>query len=169
MEEKIFPIPEFPSGYNDNRIILLVRDSHWLYAYWEISEEKKREISLAFGNNTWEKGKLVLKTHQIMPNYRVERSIYIHPMANSWYIHVEHPNCLYQAELGLFLEEKELFVSLATSNEVQTPADSFSSIIDEKWALAGTKVLYEMQKNLLEENIFTGSYSSIQLVQQEEN
>jgi hypothetical protein len=28
---------ELPSGYGDNKILLLVRDPYWVYSYWEIS------------------------------------------------------------------------------------------------------------------------------------
>ena len=40
-EIKVYPppptsIPELPDGYGDNRIVLMVRDPLWLFAYWEI-------------------------------------------------------------------------------------------------------------------------------------
>ena len=168
MEQKIFPIPELPKNYEDNRIVLLVRDAHWLYAYWEISGEKKREISLAFGEDIWQKARLILKLHQIMPHYRIERNIFIHPLANNWYINAEEANCPYQVEIGLSLEENGFFVSLASSNKVQTPADNFSPITDEKWASVGTN--YKIQENIIEQSgLFTNDYSSLQLFKQEEN
>src|SRR3989338_7952153 len=30
---------ELPPNYGDNHIYLLVRDTHWLYAYWEIQKD----------------------------------------------------------------------------------------------------------------------------------
>ncbi|MCM8781974.1 MAG: DUF4912 domain-containing protein, partial [Candidatus Omnitrophica bacterium] len=30
----------FPAGYGDNRIVIMVRDPWWVFAYWEITSEK---------------------------------------------------------------------------------------------------------------------------------
>ena len=38
------PSGELPSAYGDNKIVLMVRDPWWLYAYWEISAAKHDEV-----------------------------------------------------------------------------------------------------------------------------
>ncbi|HVN67357.1 MAG TPA: DUF4912 domain-containing protein, partial [Candidatus Sulfotelmatobacter sp.] len=38
--EKLF---EFPAGYGDNRIVLMVRDPYWLYTYWEVNDQRRQE------------------------------------------------------------------------------------------------------------------------------
>lgn len=168
MEEKIFPIPELPRSYGDNRIVLLVRDPHWLYAYWEISEEKRWEISSTFGNDIWKKAKLTLKLHQIEPKYHIEKAIFINPWANNYYINVDEADCVYLVKLGLTLEENNTFISLITSNEIKTPANTISSVIDEKWSLIGNRFFYKMQSIDAEQTILGGDYSSAQLINQEE-
>ena len=40
---------ELPQGYNDNRIVLMVRDPYWIYTYWEISGEKAIEAGSKIG------------------------------------------------------------------------------------------------------------------------
>ena len=35
---------KLPSGYGDNKIVLLARDPWWIFAYWEILKDKKEAV-----------------------------------------------------------------------------------------------------------------------------
>src|SRR5208337_3322883 len=43
-----------PDRYYDNKLVLLVRDPYWCFAYWDISnelmEQKRKEIRKEWGN-----------------------------------------------------------------------------------------------------------------------
>lgn len=112
-----------PSGYDDNRIVLLARDPHQLYAYWEISNTKKNTFFGEFGYELWERSVPVLKVTNVSKN----SSFYIrvNDFSNNWYVHVTDPNCLYVAEIGRRVSE-EFFINLASSNYIVTPAENIS-------------------------------------------
>jgi len=113
-----------PMGYNDDQIVLLARDPHWLFAYWEISEDRKNHFIGAFGHELWEKSVPVLKVTNVSKN----SSFYvrINDFSNSWYINVPDSNCLYVAELGRRIAD-EFFVNLVSSNYVEAPNDTISA------------------------------------------
>ena len=46
-EQRVMPPVEaidIPKGYNVDRIVAMVRDPHWLFAYWEVTDRKYREL-----------------------------------------------------------------------------------------------------------------------------
>lgn len=112
-----------PDSYDDNRITLLARDPHWLYAYWDLSAEKKNAFFRDFGRELWEKSHPVLKVVNVSRN----ESIYIriNDFSNNWYIHVPDSNCLYTAEIGRKVPDS-FFINLANSNYTVTPGDYIS-------------------------------------------
>lgn len=113
-----------PSGYDDNRIVLLARDPNWLYAYWEISSATKSNFIREFNQDLWEKSVPVLKVTNVSKN--ASFNIRINDFSNSWYINVEDSNSLYTAELGRVVSE-QFFINLASSNYVVTPGNAVSS------------------------------------------
>ena len=53
-DKRLFAEPEYPvdetrdlpQGYGDTKIVAMVRDPYWLFVYWEINHEKRRELGL---------------------------------------------------------------------------------------------------------------------------
>lgn len=123
---EIYPDSEYqlPESYNGTEIILAARDPNWLYAYWEISEDKKKQFIDQFGMELWEKSIPSLKIINI--SKIEELFIRINESSNSWYINVEHPGCVYFAEIGRKISDT-FFISLATSNCINTPGDNISA------------------------------------------
>jgi len=113
-----------PSGYDENRIVLMPIDPYMLYAYWEVSAEAKNGFIMEFGQEIWEKSVPVLK----ITNITKASSFYIrtNEFSDSWYIRVSEPNCMYYGELGRFVSER-FFINLAGSNPVVTPGDGIST------------------------------------------
>ena len=35
---------ELPLKYGDTRIVVMVRDPHWIFAYWEVSDERRMQV-----------------------------------------------------------------------------------------------------------------------------
>lgn len=113
-----------PLGYNDNRITLLARDPHWLFAYWEVSEDRKNSFFQQFGETLWKNSVPVLRVTNV--NNNSSFYIKVNDYANNWYINVPDANCLYVAEIGRRVSE-EFFISLASSNSTSTPGNSISA------------------------------------------
>lgn len=120
---------QLPFYYQDNNVVLMARDPHCLFAYWDISEAKKNSFINDFGMELWEKSQPVLKITNVSKNYYF--FIPVNDYASSWYINVDNSGCLYTAELGRRISSHS-FISLATSNYAFTP---FNKISDDTMAL----------------------------------
>ena len=113
----------FPAGYGDTKITLLARDPYWLFAYWEVSENRRNSFIREFGSELWEKSIPVLKLTNISRNEIAY--IRVNDESNNWYINVPDPGSLYSAEIGRLISE-EFFINLAVSNFTATPSDRIS-------------------------------------------
>lgn len=113
-----------PLNYNDNKIILLVRDPYWLFAYWEISNEKREGFIRQFGDLAWNNSKPVIKIVNVTQGKT--QYIEINDFANNWYLDVNQPDCIFNAEIGRLFQD-DFFITLATSNSVHTPNNKISS------------------------------------------
>jgi len=130
-------IPELPDSYGDNRIVLMVRDPEWLFAYWEIRTDVMDSVlnmlgSLAHG------AKIVLRVYDVTDiifngnNAHKYFNIEVTGEARNWYIHVGEPNRSFCVDIG-FLTPNGTFRILSRSNTVRTPRTSVSEVVDEKW------------------------------------
>lgn len=117
-------ISGLPEKCGQNYITLLVRDPHWLYVYWDISEDKKKMFLSEFGSELIDKSVPVLKVTNISKN----ESFYvrINNFSNNWYVNVDDPNCIYVVEIGLRIAEN-FFISMLDSNSIITPGETVSS------------------------------------------
>jgi uncharacterized protein len=114
---------ELPSCYGDNKITLLARDPHWLFAYWEISNTKENTFFEEFGQTVWQKSVPALKVTNVSQNSSF--FIRINDFSDNWYINVPDTNNLYIAEIGRRVAG-EFFIHLASSNYAATPTDKSS-------------------------------------------
>lgn len=116
---------QLPMGYDEDRVVLLARDPHCLYAYWEISNSRKDAFINEFGHELWKKSIPVLKVTNMSKNNVFNVKVNDH--SRSWYIQVEDSNCMYTAELGRMVSDR-FFISLANSNYAATPGNSISAV-----------------------------------------
>jgi hypothetical protein len=128
---------DLPAAYGDNIIVALVRDPYWIYTYWEVSPQliQKAKAELA---EKWETAKSVLRVYDITDkefngsNANHYFDIEISGGATNWYVNVGQPNRSYCVDIGLLTADGQLYI-LARSNQVTTPRDSMSDVVDEKW------------------------------------
>lgn len=113
-----------PLGYNDNRITIMARDPHWIYMYWEISNETKQNFYQNFGQHLWDKSVPVLRVTNISKNESF--FVRINDFVKNWYINVPDSSCLYAAEIGRMISET-FFIGLANSNYTTTPNECMDS------------------------------------------
>jgi len=129
---------QIPSGYGDHRIVLMVKDPWWLYAYWEIQPALERQARSQLAPEEFAGVQSVLRAYDVTDRDVPQQpahgwfDIPLSGMASSWFIHANAPNRSFIVELGL-LTRTGRFLMLVRSNRVTTPRAGPSEIIDEEW------------------------------------
>ena len=137
MARSVVPPPDLPNGYGDHRIVLMARDSYWIFAYWEIQQYRVDEAQSFFGD-AWDSTRWVLRVHDVTDiifdgaNSHRFFDIEMAAEADNWYIEVPEDDRSYVAEIGIRATDGRFF-ALARSNAVETPRAGLSDAIDEAW------------------------------------
>ena len=132
------PAAGLPRSYGVDRMVLLARDPHWLYAYWEITATKQEEFSGNYGPAAWKATKNVLRVYDVTGvdfnggNANSYIDIPVSEEADNWHIHVGEPDRSFCVDLGRMFPDGK-FVTLLRSNIVTTPRASLSDRLDEEW------------------------------------
>jgi len=127
-----------PTGYGRDRIILMVKDPWWLFAYWEIQPATERAARSQLLPHEVAGLQSILRVYDVtgveFPAQPATASfdIGLSGLATNWYIHANAPNRSFIVEIG-FLANTGRFLPLARSNRVTTPRFGPSEIIDEAW------------------------------------
>lgn len=124
-----------PKFYGKDRLVLMTRDSHCVFAYWELTPQKEAYWQEQIGQDRWSQGVNVLKVNKFSyDENKIQESFHISLKNDShnWYVHINESDRVYQVELGRLLEGGD-FVSMITSNKVKTPRDSLSPLLDPRW------------------------------------
>jgi len=132
-EQRVMPpveATEIPKGYNVDRIAAMVRDPYWLFAYWEVTDRKYRELERTFAD-AWPKCKMVLRVYDRTDDRESHFDIVLTREARTWYINVSAER-RYQIAIGA-LSPDGRFELVALSNIVETPSGKVSDRIDDKW------------------------------------
>jgi hypothetical protein len=139
-ESKDLAYHSAPGGkeYEKDRIIVMVRDSYWLHAYWEITRQSISRARAALGQH-WHGAVPVLRLYELSEEGTanseriVLRDIQVHGGVNNWYIDVDNPPKGFQIDIG-YLTEDGSFLGLARSNVVVTPQSGAAGAEDGNWA-----------------------------------
>jgi hypothetical protein len=132
-EQRVMPpieAIEIPKGYNVDRIVAMVRDPHWLFSYWEVTDRKYRELERTFGS-LWPSCKMILRVYDRSSEKQGHFDVVLTREARTWYINVSAQG-RYQIAIGA-LSPDGRFELVAISSVVETPADRVSDRIDERW------------------------------------
>jgi len=130
---------ELPAYYDQDKIILQVRDPRWLHAYWELREQTIQGLRNKLGDD-FHRAKKVLRVYDVTnvmfngSNANRFFDIQINDYANSWYVDTAGPGRAWCVDLGLMLADGR-FITILRSNVVQTPLDGPSWITDEEWMI----------------------------------
>ena len=173
----------FPPGYGDNKIVILVRDPWWIFAYWEIRHDKEEEVIRKIKDDNDDSAKYILRVYDVTDisfngkNAHSYFDIDLKGLANSWYINVGSPDRSWLVDIGI-LTKKGNFYVLARSNVIKTPRYGMSDKLDAEWAMPedeywkmfglsggfgigkGSLEVREMFKKRLEEQISSAQISS---------
>lgn len=123
-----------PDGYGATEAILLPRDPNWMFLYWEITGNSRKEACRVHGADIFQKGRQVIRVHKAAANAGDGGYFDIPVMhdAKNWYVNVQESGGAYYCEVGLALPDGA-FISLVKTNIVHLPAGQVSGVTDEKW------------------------------------
>jgi hypothetical protein len=127
---------EYPRSYGENTIVLMVRDPYWLFVYWELAPELRRDLAARLGDDLLSRSRLVLRVYDVTgtdADHPVSfHDIDIAPGARNWYINVMRVERDYCVDIGLITPDGS-FIVIARSNRVSLPPVGPSDVIDEEW------------------------------------
>lgn len=117
-----------------DRLVVLVRDPYWVYAWWELGEHTLAEARDALGGDS----ALVLRVYDISAvlwdggNHHTYFDVEIRDLASGWYLELGKPGASFVAEIGLRAADGR-FLAILRSNFVTLPRDGMSDVVDEEW------------------------------------
>ena len=121
-----------PERYGRDRLVLMARDPHFVYAYWELAHDRYRELREK-RLSEWGLSRPVLRLYDMTdPSLFRVLDVDLKDEADNWYVRVDRPRHRFVAEIGRMFPDG--FVALLRSNEVSLPPDSPSMEISEEWA-----------------------------------
>ena len=125
-----------PSSYNRTWLGLLVKDPHWIYATWEISQEALHPFRTEL-EDPGRGAKIVLRMYDVTcvqfdghnANYFFDLEV---GSANSWYVNLWKDHVVYCADIGVRTNDGK-FSPLARSNCAETPRTGCSWRSEQIW------------------------------------
>lgn len=138
-DSSVHPLPEYrelPDVYGDTKIVLLVRDPEWVFAYWEINEYSKLEHGMIGENSA--AFQLVVRVYQITGrNWPFDRANYfydipVHQAARSVYISIPEAGKTWITELGI-VKSDGVFQPIARSLPADAPRNTISREGEIEW------------------------------------
>lgn len=128
---------QLPQRYDEDKIVLQVRDPWWIHTYWEIRPSSVDNVRNQLGDEL-QGAQAILRvydvSHIIFNGNNAHRyfDIDIQLDTNNWYIDTGGPGRSWCVDIGFRLPSGR-FIMLARSNCVTTPLDGPSWITDEEW------------------------------------
>ena len=122
---------KLPDAYEIDRLVLLPKDPHWLFAYWEVTAKLENRFRMRYGADC-DTARLVMRIHDLENGGQKEVTLDCHSDNN--YLQVDHADHAYYVEMGRILPDGS-FISMLTSNTIRTPRNSISAVIDPSWKM----------------------------------
>lgn len=130
---------DLPYQYDRDNIVLQVRDSWWIHAYWEVRQSTLDRLRNDLGEDFY-RAKRLLRVYDVSQiifngsNAHRFFDIQISEQTNNWYIDTGGPGRSWCVDLGLLLPDGR-FITIVRSNTVTTPIEGPSWITDEEWMI----------------------------------
>ena len=119
-----------------DRLILVVRDSFWVQAYWEITKATVQRAKVAL-NGIWHQARPVLRLLEVTSDGNTNsvenqvEEIEIHGGVKNWYFKIHQPAKTYRMAIGYAVPDGR-FHLICKSNQIMTP-NSSAGALDENW------------------------------------
>jgi len=126
-----------PPQYNENRIVLMVKDPWTLYSYWEVKKEVEDRVRDDMRQKGQTASKSILRVFDVTDDTRGGKNgtvldFELRNWANSWYVHTGAPGRTWLAEIGIVSASGDFFM-LSRSNKVAAPSYGMSPERDKEW------------------------------------
>lgn len=119
------PISEYydlPYRYNQTIVRVLAQTPTTLFVYWDISDDDRKIFIEKHGKDFFNTTKPVLLIHNKTKDIFFE--VEINDFANSWYLHMQEPDCEYEIELGRRnITNPSRYTYVSSSNKLISPND----------------------------------------------
>jgi hypothetical protein len=123
---------ELPQEYGETKIVLMIRDPEWIFAYWEIDPATRARHGIPLHKHNRQLALRVIELgdrDEVLDTYDVA----INDYTSSWYVKIRNSSSRYIVELGLQDDAGEFSV-ITTSNEVRLPRRTISEAQDIQFA-----------------------------------
>lgn len=110
-----------PEAYGTGKLLLAVRDPHWLYVHWDLTAPQQRRYNALSADKH-----LVVRMYAGGAAGQPVTEAHVHPESRFWFVHVARAETRYVAELGYYRPGRR-WVPIATSAPAMTPPDSVST------------------------------------------
>ena len=127
---------ELPDSYAETRLVLMVRDPEWLFAYWDIDDGHWENLTRQHGDAAVRRENLTLRVFE-MADQMQYFDINVGGLARDWHVRVGKSQTPFYCQLGLKYHQD--FITLAVSNTVVTPRNRLSDLFDEEWMLVNDR------------------------------
>jgi len=123
--------PPLPERYGTPHLVCLVKNIHWAYVFWELTEDQLRQaVSALGGDHAARKALRVWKGQG--PERQIVCDVTVESPVGAQYLYLPDPGSCYQIEMLLIGANGT--ITLLSSNFVVTPFGGVSEEEDEQWA-----------------------------------
>jgi hypothetical protein len=136
-------------GYDESYMRALPRDPEWIFVYWEISKDARKDLLQKMGRAEYESSKTILRLIDVAgydydgSNPRQYVDMEIDKFATSKYLRIQEYGKTYILEYG-FLTSSGRFFRAVRSNRVNVPRFGLSPFVDANWYSVNTEELISM-------------------------
>jgi hypothetical protein len=120
-----------PDNYGLDRLVVLPRDPHWLYVYWELQGGALDRLRFHHSAEIIDNARWVLRVRAA--NESRATFVDVDMRIGQWYLHVT-PATTFVIDMGL-INQNGVFVEVLKGREVSTPRAGVSSVCDERWII----------------------------------
>ena len=129
--------PALPTEYGKDRVVVLVRDPHWIHCYWELSRHTVSRAQTALGQD-FENAQPALRLVKLGDRdgslgEQIVREFHLPDGARNWYVDVPEPGIEYCVDVG-YRSKNGRFFGLGRSNAVSTPRVAWGDQSETVWA-----------------------------------
>jgi hypothetical protein len=128
---------DLPSSYDDNKIVLMVRDPWTIFSYWETRKDVEDRVRNEIAERGLEAEKSVLRVYDMTIDKgdlesQIAFSFELRGWVDKWYVNTGASGKKWMVDIGILCTNGEFFC-LARSNMVETPRYGMSDVYDEEW------------------------------------
>lgn len=128
---------ELPAAYGTGMLVATARDPHWLYVFWDLTDEQQNAHNRASAD-----GHLILRLFTAGEAGRVTSETHVHPESRNWFVPVPHGGQRYSVALG-YNDKQGKWNSVSESRQVATPPDSLADDTSADFATLPVEIPFE--------------------------